>query len=653
MSTQPTIPQQNAVLKLLNEGQHHAAERAARRLTTRFPHHSLGWKAAAAALFAQGDMERAMQLCERALRLDAGDWQLHNLLGNALKAANRRDEAIAAYTQAIALAPNTLEPHYNLGLAYIEHGNLAAAEASLQHALTIDLGNALAHLNLANVLLTQHRLQGAEIHFRCALAIMPEASEHAPKLHNNYAVCLRALHRFAEAEQHFRQALTIAPTYATAFSNLGDFTALHGHMDDAVTLLRHAVALDPANAQAHSNLLFTLGHTDISPEQLLAEHKHFAARFEEPLLATHTPHSNVADPNRPLRIGFVSADLRDHPVVRYLRPALRELRNYEGLTLIAYSNSARHDADTAIYQQQFHEWRNVAHLSDASLAQLIRADAIDILIDLSGHSGENRLLTFARKPAPVQISWMGYVGTTGLRSMDYLLADHHLIPPSMEGQFTERILRVSATTVFEPCADAPAVSQLPVLTAGKFTFACLARANKLNHATVTLWAEILHGVPNARLMLACMTDGNPPQSVLAWFAEQGIAASRLWFVHPKGVDEMLRLHQHIDLALDTMPYNGSTTSSHAVWMGVPTLTLPGATAPGRMGAALNLHLGLQEFLAQDSRDYVARAIGNAQDFSLLAQLRPTLRDRMAHSALPDAKGLACELETAWRSVWSE
>jgi predicted O-linked N-acetylglucosamine transferase (SPINDLY family) len=348
----------------------------------------------------------------------------------------------------------------------------------------------------------------------------------------------------------------------------------------------------------------------------------------------------------------VSADLNDHPVMRYLLPALRELRARGEFRLVAYNNSLKADAVTGAYQRLFHEWRGVHHLTDEALASQVRTDGIDILFDLSGHTGYNRMLTFARRPAPVQVSWIGYPATTGMEAMDYFVADHFLVSAEMRQQFSERILDVPATTNFEPLAVAPEVNALPALTNGYVTFASLARTNKMNRPVVAAWAEILRRAPTARLMLATMANGEPPAAVQEWFAAQGIAGERLEFVHPRSVEEVLALHHRIDMALDTFPYNGSTGNAHALWMGVPTVALEGGTAPGRMGSGLARHAGLDEFVAADVEGYIRRAVEWAERPTRLAEIRAGAREAFRKSALMQTRAtvrvLSAKLREAWR-----
>jgi len=576
-------------------------------------------------------------------------WQHHNNYANQLKAEGRLDAAERHYARAVELAPLAFEPHYNRGLAFMDAGRFREAEASLRRALALDSAHGLANLNVGNICNLEGRLAEAE---RCYVRAAAEIPDDL-RLLNNLGQLLGMQRRYAAAERCYRRALEMDPRYAVACANLSELMATHGHMEAAETLLRRAMELEPRNALLYSNLLFTLchkaGHT---AEELFAEHREFSARFEVPLREGWTEHTNERDPERRLRLGFISADLHDHPLVRYLMPALRELAAHGGFELVAYNNSVRNDGYTAAYMKMFQQWRNVLHVSDEALATQVRSDRVDVLFDLSGHSGHNRLLVFARRAAPIQISWMGYPATTGLEAMDYFIADRHLVPETLRAQFTEKILELPVTTNFEPIAAAPEVGPLPALACRCFTFANLARANKLNRPLIVAWAEILRRTPRARLMLATLPDGEQPAIVRGWFGAEGIGEERIEFVHLRSVEEGLAVQQRIDLGLDSFPYNGSTGNAHALWMGVPTLALEGGAAPGRMGAALLRHTGLEEFVATDTEEYIRKAVEWTGRLQELAKIRAGARGRFAASALMQPATtvgvLAEKLRMAWR-----
>jgi predicted O-linked N-acetylglucosamine transferase (SPINDLY family) len=297
-------------------------------------------------------------------------------------------------------------------------------------------------------------------------------------------------------------------------------------------------------------------------------------------------------------------------------------------------------------------WHRVAGLPDAALSAQIVADGIDILVDLSGHTGENRLLTFARKPAPVQASWIGYPGTTGLQAMDYFVADRHFLPAAQfAGQFTEQLVYLPGVVAFLPEAGAPAVNALPALTRGYVTFGSFNRPSKLSRSVIGLWSRLLRALPGSRMLLGGLPRVGEAAVLVAWFAAEGIGRERLALHERSDVPTYLGLHHEVDLCLDTFPYTGGTTTNHALWMGVPTLTLAGATAPGRQGATLLAHVGLAEFVARDAAEFVALGERWARDLPGLAAVRAGLRERYAGSPLRRPEVIAAGLERALRQMW--
>jgi predicted O-linked N-acetylglucosamine transferase (SPINDLY family) len=390
----------------------------------------------------------------------------------------------------------------------------------------------------------------------------------------------------------------------------------------------------------------------VSKELLFAEHCRFGAQYETPLRAAWPLHRNVRDPARRLQIGFVSGDLRDHVVAYFVEPLLIHLARSPHLTLHAYYNHAVEGQATPRLRTYFSHWHSIAGLSDAALATKIGDDGIDILIDLSGHTSENRLLCFARKPAPVQASWIGYPGTTGLHAMDYYIADRCFLPPgAFDNQFAEKLAYLPAVAPFLPDVSGPAVNRLPALSNGDLTFGSFNRLSKLTPYAVALWSRLLRALPDARMVLGGMPEDGQYHQLLDWFIQAGIAQERLSF-HPRcSTAAYLALHHKVDICLDTYPYTGGTTTSHALWMGVPTLSLAGQTVPGRQGAAILGHLGLDEFVAKDEAEFEKKGLLWAGKLAELGDLRAGLRDRFERTPMRDPGMIAAGLERALRLMW--
>jgi protein O-GlcNAc transferase len=487
-----------------------------------------------------------------------------------------------------------------------------------------------------------------------ALAALQTAAELLPdddEVHSNLGFALNAQRRFIEAEASYRRAIVIAPDSYSAHSNLG--YALYSQGKPAETSLRKALAIKPDLVEAYSNLLFCLSHNEnIDAVTLAVEHRRFGEQFEEPLQALWPQHNNKREPERCLQVGFVSGDFCDHAMANFIEPVLEHLTAYQQLVLHAYYNHTVEDEVTLRLHKYLHHWHPVAGLTDEVLAEKIQSDRIDILVDLSGHTAKNRLLTFARKPAPVQVSWMGYPGTTGLSGMDYYLADRFLLPPGQfDDQFTEKIVRLPACAPFQPDNASPLVNALPALTNGYITFGSFNRQNKLRQPVINVWSQLLRELPNSRMVLAGMTEEGKYDGLIEWFAKEGIARERLSFYSRCSLPEYLALHQQVDICLDSFPYNGGTTTLNALSMGVPTLTLTGETVTARQGATILGQVGLNAFVARDAADFVRKGLSWANHPSSLADLRMCLRERLQQSAIGQPALIAASVDCAFRGMW--
>jgi predicted O-linked N-acetylglucosamine transferase (SPINDLY family) len=596
-----------------------------------------------------GRLNDAEASYRRVLEIDAGIADAHYNLANTLRDMDRFDEAEASYRRALQIKPDYVQGHSNLGILLHDRGRLDAAEASYRRALQIKPDYAQAHSNLGRTLHDMGRLVEAEASYRRALQIKPDYAE----VHSNLGNTLHDLGRLDEAEASYRQALQIKPDYAEAHSNLGSTLHDLGRLTEAEASWRQALKFKPNYAMAHSNLLFCLSQIGtVDAQTLFAEHCRFGEQFETPYRANFLQHSNLCNPDRCLQIGFVSGDLRNHAVSNFIEPMAEHLSGYSQLSLHAYSNHVIDDNATQRIRGYFAHWHRIVGLSDAALADKIRANGIDILIDLSGHTAKNRLLTFARKPAPIQISWVGYPCTTGLRAMDYFLADRFLLPPGQfEDQFTEKIVRLPSTGPFLPYKDAPQVSPLPALSNGHVTFGSFNRLSKLSREVIALWSQLLRALPDSRMVLGGMPEEGKYDVLIDWFAQENIARERLDFYPRSDMPGYLKLHQRVDICLDTFPYTGGTTTHHAIWMGVPTLSLAGKTAAGRPGAAILGNAGLEAFVANDATDFVQKGLSWAGKLTELSDLRAGMRERFANSAAGQPQLIAASLERALRIMW--
>jgi predicted O-linked N-acetylglucosamine transferase (SPINDLY family) len=598
---------------------------------------------------AQDKLDLAVTHFRNALSLKPDYAEAFCNMGNALKELRNYGEAFDCYTQALLLKPVYAEAHNNLATVLHSQGNLAKAVEHFLKALSINPDFAEAHSNLGIALRDQGNLGDAVKHFYKALAIKPDFFE----AYNHMGSALHFQGNLDEATQFYRKAISINPNFAEAHNDLGTALQAQGKLDAAIECYRKAISIKPDYADAYNNLLFCLSHMEgISAQTLFTEHIHFGDHFEAPLVASWKQHSHSQDPERCLQIGFVSGDFLNHPIAQFIEPVLAHLTGSSKLSLHAYVNHVIDDSTSKRLRGYFANWHPISALDDSTLAQKIRDDRIDILIDLSGHTAKNRLLTFARKPAPLQASWMGYPGTTGLRAMDYYFTDRFSLPAGLcDDQFTEKIVRLPANAPFLPCKDAPPVNTLPALTNGYVTFGSFNRLSKLSQSVVALWSQLLRALPDSKMVLGGMPEDGKYQLLIEWFALEGIARERLSFLGRCGMNIYLNLHQQVDICLDTFPYNGGTTTCHALRMGIPTLTLAGDTLPGRVGAAVLSHVGLEDFVALDKSDFVQKGLFWTGKLDELANLRFQLRERFRLSALGRPEVIAAGVERALRIMW--
>jgi protein O-GlcNAc transferase len=634
----------------------------------------------------RGALDEAIATYRRALHLDPDFPEVHNNLGIALRERGRLDEAIAAYRRALELRPGLAGAHNNLGAILAEQGQFDEAVAEYGRALQLKPDYPDAHYNLGNALRDRDRLDEAAAAYRRALELRPGF----PEAHSNLGVALAGLGRFDEAiaayhralelkpgypdprynlgnalrdRGHldeavaaYRRALELKPDFPEACNNLGNALRDRGELDEAIAAYRHALKLNPDQPLAHSNVIHTLHyHPNQNARTISEEHQRWNRQFSDPLKQFLQPHANDPAVAGPLRVGYVSPDFRDHPVGRYLLP-LFEQQDPDRFQILCYSGVARPDWLTdrlrALAGAAGGEWRSTVKVSDARLAEMIREDAVDILVDLTMHTADNRLPVFARQPAPVQVTWLAYAGSTGLPGIGYRLTDAHLEPPGDAPAWSaEQPVRLpDSWCCYSPAGDSPEINALPALSARSVTFGSLNNFAKVHDGVLARWARVLEAVEASRLLMFC-PEGQSRERLRAFFAARRIASERLELVGYLPRWDYLSLYQRIDLGLDPFPCNGMTTTCDALWMGVPVLTLPGVMPASRAGLSLLSSVGLPELAASSEEDYVRLAVDLATDLPRLAALRATLRPRMQASPLMDAPRFARNVEAAYRSMW--
>ena len=702
---------------LLNQGQFARCDQQARAVTAQFPGHAFGWSILGVCLAQMGRFSEAVAPMQKAVSLQPSNAGLHNNLGNILNNLGRPAEAEACFRRALALQPDSTETLNNLGTALSDQDRFGEAEDCFRRALILKPDFALAHSNLGSALKSLSRFGEAEVCFRralvlqpdfvharnnlgsilldlgrpaeaeaCfrrALALQPDSAEVLNNLgtalgnlgrldeaeacfrrafalqpdsayaHNNLGNALRDLCRLDEAEACFRRALALDPDFTHGLNNLGSALVDMSRLDEAEACFRRALALQPDFTEARSNLLFCLNCRSDAASIALDEARKYGRCVGNLAATPYTDWLCEAQPRR-LRVGIVSGDLREHVVGYFLESLLREI-NPERIELIAYPTQPKEDRFSQRLRTYFAAWRSLVGLSDAVAAARIHADGVHILLDLSGHTAHNRLPIFAYQPAPVQASWLGYLASTGVAAIDYLIADSWTLPTTEEASFTEKIWRLPETYLcFTPPNLEVVVSPLPALTEGRVTFGSFNSLTKMTDEVVALWARVLAAVPDSRLFLKTrpLMGSAVRQGVVERFAIHGIGSDRLMLEGPVPTRaEHLATYQRMDIALDPFPYAGITTSAEALWMGVPVLTLAGDRFLSRQGVGLLMNTGLPEWIASDPDDYVARAATLAGDLQGLAALRASLRERFLASPLCDAKRFARHFEQALEGMW--
>lgn len=474
-----------------------------------------------------------------------------------------------------------------------------------------------------------------------------------PQEHCYYGLALKTQNDLIGAAQAFERAIELKPDYVAAINNLGIVKKDLGDIEQGIVCFEQALQFNPSFASCFSNLLFCLSHDDASTAEILWQrHCQFAQHYESATKASIKKHTNLKAQGRPLNIGFVSADLREHSLSNFFEPLLPYLQKNPALNLYAYAATAIEDVTSERLKIYFKQWQVVDRMNDEDLANKIRRDAIDILVDLDGHTSGNRLTMFALKPAPIQVSWLGYLATTGLNNIDYYLGDEYLLPQGLfDKQFTEKLVQLPINAPFLSVAESPEVNSLPALNNGYLTFACFNRTNKITQSTVRLWSSVLVQLPTSKCLLIGDAQSGNHQRILDWFKQYGVDTSRLVWIPRTSMRDYLALHQQVDICLDTMPANGVTTTCHAAWMGVPTLCIAGDRMISRGAQAVMRHLNLDDFVVVDATAYLAKICYFAENLDVLAEARQQLRVSFKQSLFSRPDIAANALSAAFRQMW--
>ena len=559
----------------------------------------------------------AIKLLQKTLEIDNSNSLSYINLGYAFKGLGKLDEAVVCYQRALVLNPNSIEAHNNLGNVLSDLGKLDEAVKCYQRVLILN--------------------------------------PNYVQTHNNLGIIFKKIGKLGEAIACYQRALALKPDFAEVHNNLGEALKDRGMIDKAIEHYRSALEINPTLVTVYSNFLLALNYTpDYNLATIFLEHKKFNEQYAVPLLASIQPHLNNHDSQKKLKIGYISADFYAHSLSFFMEPVLAQ-HNREQFEVFCYYNNTKTDKVTQRLQKYADHWINCIGISDEELAEKIRQAQIDILVDLIGYTSNNRILLYTLKPAPVQAAYLGYPCTTGLATMDYKITDHIIDPVGKtEAYHTEKLIRLPVYRVVDfKTEESPEVNSLPAFKAGQVTFASFNHFCKINPYIISIWVKILTAISDARLLIVIKDDANDKNAqdyVKGLFAPYNVTDEQLEIVGTKPFTQYLKLHNNVDISLDSFPHMGGTTTFISLWMGVPVITLSGQTSASHGGSPL-ISLGLSDLIAYTPEEYVEIAIRLASNLGELHQLRMKLRDNMINSPLMDAKAFTISLENAYREIW--
>lgn len=654
ISNHPPLENQKKVVDLFNQKRYQEAETAAQKITNIYSKSGFGWKILGAIFFCTQRYEEALSALLQANQLSPNDAECLNTLGLALQALDRINDALICFNRAIEIDSDYALAFNNLGTVLSNLGRLEEALSCYDRALNLIPDSANFYSNKALTLYYLGRTEASLMAFNHALIYEPKNVE----ILNRRGILLERLGFYQEALASYNAALAIKPDMADALSNKGNILKDQGLLQKADDYYNQALRIQPSLREAWHNRLLNINYrSDLLRNEIFEAHRDFDCQLASKIMQLPAIKDWDRDPQRRLRVGLVSGDFRYHSVAFFLHGIFRYL-DRKFFELFCYMTSHDRDDVTKIFKSQSDEWRDVARFSSRALANQIRTDHVDILIDLSGHTAGNMLLTFAAKAAPIQVTWLGYPNTTGLSAIDYRLVDAITdLAGDADMYHTECLVRLPYGFL---CYTPPEKAYLlptgnpPCLNQSNIHFGSFNTLAKLTPATLDLWSQVLNAVPTAYLVLKTpkATDTRIWEHVIAEFAQRGIAQERLkLFGRVASPIDHLSLYQQIDIALDSYPYTGTTTTCEALFMGVPTITLAGDRHAARVGASILTHANLSELIAYSPDEYVQLAVSLANDQSRLLHWRTRLREQFECSPLRDEIGFTRTFEAALRQMW--
>jgi predicted O-linked N-acetylglucosamine transferase (SPINDLY family) len=680
----PTYPEAWSALADVRAGLGDAAGEAValEQLTTLAPDDARGWGRRGVLAYQSGQLADAAVLFERAVAIQPDDVGTLNNLGIVLLLLGRSPEAEATLRRALAIQPGSPSTLNNLGTVLVAQSRWAEAEQVLRQVVTATPVDPNGWTNLGHALKGLERFADAAASYERALAVQAElpaalvglgdawqgqdeleravaAYERAlvltpddPETLDHLGVALRRLDRLAEAADCFSRSLARRPDSVETWDHLAHTLQQLGRLRESADAYRRALVLAPDRPDVHTTLIYVLDHLDDAEDEAVEERRRWAGRFGRPDPAIRPTRPTDPDPERPLRVGYVSADFSHHSSVFATLPIV-EGHDRLRVTVVCYSGVTAPDAMTDRFRRSADLWRDAAELSDAELAAQIRADQIDILVDLSGFTNGNRLPVFGRRPAPVQVTAWGYATGTGMDAMDYLLSDPILTPPESRSTYVEQVVDLPSFLCYAPVQEYPPIAPPPMVQRGYATFGAFNRLAKLSAVTIEAWAAILRAVPGSRLVVKTGQPGPDParERLVDALVALGVERDR---VEPRGSTprlEHLAAHADVDLMLDSIPHGGGITTLDALLMGVPVVTLLGQRPPGRASASFLTTLGLPDLIARSVDDYVSIAARAAADSERLVRERASLRERLLASPIGDTRGYVRAVEDVYQELW--
>ena len=599
----------------------------------------------------KSNFQAAEKFYKEILKINPSHFESIFLLGTLSISIKNFDRAIQLLNQAILIQPNHPQSHSNLGAAYKELGKTEKAMSYYQKAISIKPDYADAHNNLGISFNELNEIQKAITCYQKAINIQPDYADAYYNLGN----ALHKLNKHQEAIISYEKVIQINPNYAAAYYNLGNVLSILGEFQKAISCYQKAIDSKKNYALAYNNMLFTLLYLEGADHKFcLSRAKGFRSSLKpinDDLLIKYQFNTKP----KKLRIGFVSGDLREHPVGFFLLGTLNYLKN-ENLELIAYSNSQIKDSINIKLKSYFTNWREIESQSNMDVINTIRKDGIHILIDLSGHSDKNRLPIFINRPAPIQASWISYPGTTGIPEIDYMIGDRFVIPENESGHFTEKIFRLPNMWVcFTPPDFNIDISEPPVIKNGYVTFGSFNHLSKINKKVIFLWAKVLKSIPKSKLFLKTkqLNDSYLKEKIISEFKGNGIDLNSIILEGSSPRNKLLNSYNKIDIALDPFPYSGGVTSLEAIWMGVPVLTKKGSRFVSHTTESINHNLGMPDWVADNENEYVKKAIKFSSNLQFLIEINKNLRQKAIKSPLFNSPLFAKQLNNAFWEMWNK